>query len=64
MVNQNNDVDDRTKAIACFDLGEFARFFGFGRQVLDGLNLKEKIIGLMGNKNSSAELKKEAITCY
>jgi V-type H+-transporting ATPase subunit H len=56
--------DDRVKAIACFDLGEFARFFPYGRQYLDTLNLKEKIITLMGHKTSTAELKKEAITCY
>jgi V-type H+-transporting ATPase subunit H len=64
MVEPNNDVDDRSKAIACFDLGEFARFFSFGRQILEQLNLKESIIMLMGMKTSTAELKKEAITCY
>lgn len=64
MVSPNNEVDDRSKAIACYDLGEFARFFAFGRQILEGMNLKEKIIQLMGLKSSSAELKKEAITCY
>ena len=63
-VEMGNDIDDKTKAIACFDLGEFARFYKFGRQYLDQLNLKEKIIMLMGQKTSSAELKKEAITCY
>ncbi len=56
--------DDRVKAIACFDLGEFARFFPFGRQYLDTLNIKVKIINLMQVSESSAELKKEAITCY
>lgn len=56
--------DDRVKAIACFDLGEFARFFQYGRQYLDTLSLKEKIIQIMQEKESSAELKKEAITCY
>jgi V-type H+-transporting ATPase subunit H len=56
--------DDRVKAISCFDLGEFARFFPFGRQYLETMNLKVKIINLMQVPTSSAELKKEAITCY
>lgn len=56
--------DDRVKAIACFDLGEFARFFPQGRQYLERLNLKVIIINLMGQAQSTAELKKEAITCY
>ena len=56
--------DDRVKSIACFDLGEFARFFPYGRQYLDTLNLKVKIIKLMQVQTSPAELKKEAITCY
>mmetsp|Transcript_47691 Transcript_47691/g.34941 ORF Transcript_47691/g.34941 Transcript_47691/m.34941 type:complete len:191 (+) Transcript_47691:783-1355(+) len=64
MVEPGNNVDDRTKAIACFDLGEFARFFQHGRAVLENKDLKSKIIYLMGMKTSSAELKKEAITCY
>ncbi len=58
------DSDDRVKAIACYDLGEFARFVPFGRQFLEKKGLKEKIIELMGRPNSTAELKKEAITCY
>jgi V-type H+-transporting ATPase subunit H len=61
---KNETADDRDKAIACFDLGEFARYFPFGRQFLEQLNLKTEIIKQMGRVNSSAELKKEAITCY
>jgi len=64
LVDPMNEVDDKTKAIACFDLGEFARFFSFGRTYLDQLGLKEKMIHLMGMKNATAEIKKEAITCY
>lgn len=41
---KNETADDRDKAIACFDLGEFARYFPFGRQFLDQLNLKTEII--------------------
>lgn len=59
-----SDYDDREKSIACFDLGEFARFVPYGRQYLETLAVKEKIIMLMATPNSSSELKKEAITCY
>ena len=56
--------DDKVKSIAAYDLGEFARYFSMGRQYLERLGVKEKIIQVMGTKGSSAELKKEAITCY
>lgn len=42
------ESDDKTKAIACHDLGEFARYFPYGRQYLERLGLKERIILLMG----------------
>ena len=61
---KNETAPDQEKAIACFDLGEFAKYFPFGRQFLEQLNLKVEIIKLMGRVNSSAELKKEAITAY
>ena len=63
-VVKNETAEDRDKAIACFDLGEFARYFPLGRQILDQLKLKEEVIKQMGRVNSSAELKKEAIICY
>jgi V-type H+-transporting ATPase subunit H len=59
-----DDATDRTKAVACFDLGEFARFFPNGKQVLDSHNLKSKMTMLMQSKSVSSEVKKEAITCY
>jgi hypothetical protein len=40
----NHTAEDRDKAIACFDLGEFARYFPLGRQILDQLKLKEEVI--------------------
>jgi V-type H+-transporting ATPase subunit H len=61
---QDVNLDDRTKAIALFDLGEFARFFPMGRTILENDGVKADIIKVMGRVGSSAELKKEAITCY
>ena len=63
-VVRNLSASDNQKAIACYDLGEFARFFPYGRQFLDKFNIKEEIIKVMQRETSSAELKKEAITCY
>ena len=56
--------DDRVKAVACFDLGEFSRFYHHGKEFLERLNVKEKMTHLMRDKKVSAEVKKEAITCY
>lgn len=55
---------DTMKAVACFDLGEFARFFPLGKEFLEERNTKMFLAQLMGDQNSSAELKKEAITAY
>jgi len=52
------------KAIACFDLGEFARFYPTGKQILEAKNAKSYMAALMRDSSSSAELKKEAITAY
>lgn len=64
VVEMLDHEDDKVKSIACFDLGEFARYFSMGRQYLERLGVKEKIIKLMGKDKSSADLKKEAIICY
>ena len=55
---------DSMKAVACYDLGEFARFFPLGKAYLEEKNAKMRIAGLMSSGDSSAELKKEAITAY
>jgi len=52
------------KAIACYDLGEFARFYPRGKQILDAKDTRTHLARLMGHPSSSAELKKEAITAY
>lgn len=30
-----DEIPDRVKAVACFDIGEFARFYPAGRSILD-----------------------------
>lgn len=59
-----DEVDNKAKAVACFDLGEFARFFPNGKTILDRHNVKWKMTMLMQSKTASSEVKKEAITCY
>lgn len=58
------DAPDRVKAVACFDLGEFAKYSTLGKKTLDGLHIRETLAALMQDPKSSAEVKKEAITCY
>ena len=56
--------NDTVKAVACFDLGEFAKFYHHGKQYLDKLEVKVKMAELMQAPNVGAQVKKEAITCY
>jgi len=46
-------------AVACFDIGEFARFHPRGKQLVQQLNIKLPLMALMENKD--AEVKKNAI---
>ena len=59
-----NSPDERVIAVACYDLGQFSRFFPFGKDILNRLGVKEKMTALMKDSNMSANVKKEAITCY
>lgn len=54
--------NERTVAVALYDLGEFAKYFPFGRSYLDNIGIKAVIYDVM-QKSDSAEIKKEAITC-
>lgn len=56
-----NPPNDRTAEVALFDLGEFAKYYKFGRNFLDNLELKPKIYKLMQTTESS-DVRKEAIT--
>lgn len=61
-VNQM-DLDTR-KAVACFDLGEFARYFPQGRHFLEVNGAKEQLARIMSDNKAQPDLKKEAITAY
>lgn len=54
------DGTDSTKAVACYDIGQFARFHPHGRKVLEGFHAKDKIIYLMQN-SQSAEVREHAL---
>ena len=56
--------DDTVKAVACYDLGEFSKYVPNGKMILERHNVRVKMTELMGNQEVSAEVKKEAITCY
>lgn len=56
--------DDTVKAVACFDLGEFSKHYVHGKRVLERHNIRTRMTELMGDQTVSAEVKKEAITCY
>jgi len=69
LLGKNDDdtfrkIPDSVKAVACYDLGEFARYYVHGKAILNRRNLKEIMAQLMGDKDASSEVKKEAITCY
>jgi V-type H+-transporting ATPase subunit H len=55
---------DTMQAVACYDLGEFARFFPLGQRYLEQKGAKLSLANIMQSKHSSPELKKEAITAY
>lgn len=63
MINDPNQTDGQ-KAVACYDLGEYARFNPVGKQYLESKGGKEAILGVMQNEKAGPELKKEAITSY
>jgi len=48
-------------SVACYDLGEFVRFHPRGRTILQNLNAKQYIMGLMSHPD--AEVQKHALLC-
>ena len=54
-----NDESIQTQAIACYDLGQFARYYPFGRNVLEKLNGKNIILSKM--QSPDPKLKENAL---
>ena len=59
-----DNVDNRVKAVACYDLGELARYNQQAKGLMEEYQVKSKMTKLMQSPAASSEVKKEAITCY
>ncbi|KRX04842.1 Armadillo-type fold [Pseudocohnilembus persalinus] len=44
LISLLDDSNTKNQAVACYDLGEFCRFYPYGRHILDGQNGKSKIM--------------------
>lgn len=54
-----SEADIEKKCIACFDLGEFAKLYPSGSEVLNHFGAKEVLLELIANNN--LELKNKAL---
>jgi len=45
----DNDSLNQMKAVACYDIGEFARFFPLGKEFLEERETKVFLANLMGD---------------
>jgi len=54
-------VDVTTLAVACYDIGEFARFHPHGRLIIDKLRIKTQVMGLL--KSEDEGLRRQALLC-
>jgi len=55
----SNSADPTTLAMACYDLGEFARFYEAGKAVIKANHGKERMMALV--EHDDDEVKKEAL---
>ena len=61
LVNLLGSSDATTQAVACHDLGEFARLHPSGKRIVAKLNGKNAVMALMTSSNR--EVAKEALLC-
>lgn len=59
LVRLLENPDEITQAIACYDLGEFCRFYPFARNILDKNEGKNKLMHMI--KNSSGTVREQAL---
>jgi len=52
-----------TKAIACYDLGEFVRIHPHGKKVLGDLGTKTIIMGMLYDTTIDADVQKQVLLC-
>lgn len=61
LINLLGSTDSTTQAVACHDLGEFARLHPSGKRIIAKLNGKNVVMSLMASTNR--EVAKEALLC-
>ena len=61
MIKNLSALSMESVAVACYDLGEFMRFYPAGKRILIGLGAKTLILALMGHEDS--RVKQEALAC-
>ncbi len=54
-------MDNETVAVACFDLGEFVRFYPNGKSLLRSLGGKDTVMKLV--EHSNLDVQREALQC-
>merc|ERR1711982_15918 len=59
-----NSFDPTTLAVACHDIGEFVALHPLGKKKVAQLQVKERVMQLMGSNDSNyREVRREALLC-
>ncbi len=54
MLNNLLEIDDpMTKAVACYDIGEFSRLYPYSKLVLEKMGCKSKLMHMVENESES-----------
>ncbi|CRH02314.1 vacuolar ATP synthase subunit h, putative [Plasmodium relictum] len=59
--NNKDEIDSATVAVACFDIGEFARLYPNGKKICQKFRIKENIMILITTKDR--DIVREALLC-